>query len=201
MFQMHSNFKSMRTKDQGGKGLHCRDVVKIMGVLLILLASVQTRAQVGRDSLLKAVYLVKLCHFVEWPASAFSGSNAPLVISILGYDPFGASLDQSVQGESVDGHKLVVQRYQDASDVKPCQILFINEKESDHTDLLKSVSGHGTLTVSSDRNFIRQGGMIRFQIDNNRIKLEINADAARQENLLISSKLLRIASVSDPNNH
>jgi hypothetical protein len=191
----------MRRKDPGGTGLHFSDVLKITALLLVLLASVQTRAQVGRDSLLKAVYLVKLCHFVEWPASAFAGSSAPLVISILGYDPFGASLDQCVQGELVDGHKLVVQRYQDAADVKPCQILFINEKESDHTDLLRSMAGHGTLTVSSDRNFIRQGGMIRFQIDNNRIKLEINADAARQENILISSKLLRIASVSDPNNH
>lgn len=201
MVQMRSNLAVMHAKNSGVRELHLSNALKLVTLLFLMLGSLQTRAQVGRDSLLKAVYLVKLCHFVEWPATAFSASNAPLVISILGYDPFGASLDQSVQGESVDGHKLVVQRYQDASDVKPCQILFINEKESDHTDLLKSVSGHGTLTVSSDRNFIRQGGMIRFQIDNNRIKLEINADAARQENILISSKLLRIASVSDPNNH
>lgn len=201
MFQMRSNSKAVRSKEPCGQGLSRRNALKAITLFLLLLASMQTRAQVGRDSLLKAVYLVKLCHFVEWPASAFAGSNSPLVISILGYDPFGPSLDQSVQGEMVDGHKLVVQRYQDAADVKPCQILFINEKESDHSELLRSMAGHGTLTVSSDRNFIRQGGMIRFQIDNNRIKLEINADAARQENILISSKLLRIASVSDPNNH
>lgn len=199
MVQIRSTSKIVHSKCE--RGSRIRNVLKVTALLLLLLASMQTRAQVGRDSLLKAVYLVKLCHFVEWPPTAFSGSNAPLVISILGYDPFGASLDQCVQGETIDGRKIVVQRYQDAAEVKPSQILFINEKESDHTDLLKSVSGHGTLTVSSDRNFIRQGGMIRFQIDNNRIKLEINDEAARQENILISSKLLRIASVSDPNNH
>ncbi|MCW3088096.1 MAG: putative transrane protein, partial [Sediminibacterium sp.] len=61
--------------------------------------------------------------------------------------------------------------------------------------------GKNTLTVSDGRGFVREGGMIRFSTEDNRIRLEINPEAAKKEELLISSKLLRIAAIFDPSRH
>src|SRR5438552_4760843 len=57
---------------------------------------------------IKAAYLFNFAKFVEWPPRAFSSPNAPLVVGILGSDPFAGRLDRIVQGEVVHGHKLIV---------------------------------------------------------------------------------------------
>src|SRR5690242_10742668 len=50
---------------------------------------------------LKAVFLFNFAQFVEWPARAFAAPHAPLVIGVLGADPFGSYLDELVAGEKV----------------------------------------------------------------------------------------------------
>ncbi len=154
--------------------------------------------QVTREATIKAVFLFNFTQFVEWPAAAHGSASSPFVIGILGDDPFGAYLDETIAGEKVATHPLMVKRYREAKEVRGCHILFINAKLLEQKDLLSSLSGRSMLTVSDAKNFTRLGGMIRLATENNKIKLEINAAAARDEKLLISSKLLRIATIFDP---
>jgi hypothetical protein len=53
----------------------------------------------------------------------------------------------------------------------------------------------GVLTVGDAADFARIGGMIGFYVENNKIRLQINARTAKEANLSISSKLLRLAAV------
>jgi hypothetical protein len=164
--------------------------------------SLHAQVQPTRESTIKAVFLFNFSHFVEWPAHTFPGQAAPFVIGVLGEDPFGSYLDETVEGEKIDGHPLIVQRFRDAKDVKSCHILFISSKESErYKEILAELKGKNILTVSDNRAFTREGGIIRFSTEDNRIRLEINTDAAKKEELNISSKLLRIASIFDPNRH
>src|SRR2546430_1625474 len=57
---------------------------------------------------LKAVFLFNFAQFVEWPAQASTEPDAPLVIGVLGQNPFGSYLDELVRGEKVGPHPLVV---------------------------------------------------------------------------------------------
>ena len=171
-----------------------------MAVLLTACWLQASSQKATNEAAIKAVFLFNFSQFVEWPATAFSSPAAPMVIGILGDDPFGNYIDEVVQGEKFGTHPLIVQRYKDVHEIKTCHILFINTRDTDHKDLLQSLAGRSVLTVSDNRGFMRQGGMIRFSTDNNKLKLEINADAAKQENLTISSKLLRIATIYQPPN-
>lgn len=145
---------------------------------------------------LKAVFLFNFAQFVEWPPSTFPKSDAPLVICILGADPFGDYLDETVRGEIVSGRQLVVRRYQRADEASNCQILFISLDQAGHLpDVIESIKGRSVLTVSDVDHFAGRGGMIRFVTEHNRIRLRINLDAARSANLTISSKLLRPAQI------
>lgn len=142
---------------------------------------------------LKAVFLFNFAQFVEWPDSAFADPTAPLVIGVLGDDPFGAFLDETVRGETVNHHPLEVQRFRRVEDVGRCHILFVREPRLE--DVLGKLANRPILTVGDAENFARRGGMIRFVNDRNRIRLLINLEAAQAARLKLSSKLLRPAQI------
>lgn len=147
----------------------------------------------------KAVFLFNFAQFVDWPPAAFADSEAPFVICILGDDPFGDFLDQTVRGEQFHGRAFAVRRYKSADEIKTCQILFISEQGTEA--VLGRLKDRPVLTVSDDQGFAERGGMIRFITDRGRIKLEINPTAAEAANLTISSKLLRVAEIATPRGH
>jgi hypothetical protein len=139
----------------------------------------------------KAAFLLNFTKFIEWPVDAFANERSPIAVCILGDDPFGSSLDQIVEGESVNGHKLVVVRLQQAPAPKACQVLFIGRSEKD----IKILTGLGTgvLTVGEGVSFLRGGGMIAFFVENRRVRFDIHQTAVEAGRLKISSKLLTVA--------
>lgn len=144
----------------------------------------------------KAIFLFNFTQFVEWPKNSFADAEAPFVIGVLGHDPFGRALDEAVRGESVNGRPLVIQRYASRADLKPCQILFIDRSASGDLDkTLSELERAGTLTVSDFEGSSARDVVIRFLIENQKIRLRINLDSAHDAGLTISSKLLRPAQV------
>lgn len=145
---------------------------------------------------LKAVFLFNFAQFVEWPSKAFAGSGTPLVIGVLGEDPFGPYLDETVRGETAKDHPLVVRRFRRVEDITACHILFVSQSDEDHLKaVLDSLKGRSVLTVSDGDRFVSRGGIIGFVNEQRRIRLRINLAAARAADLTISSKLLRPAQI------
>ena len=148
---------------------------------------------------LKAVFLFNFAQFVEWPSQGEPDRKTPFVIGILGDDPFGSYLDDLVRNEKVGDRPLVVRRYQRPGDISSCQIVFICRSELRSLNaILADVKEHSVLTVSDLDGFTRQGGMVRFAMENGKIRLRINVEAAKAGNLKISSKILRPGTVVAP---
>ena len=147
----------------------------------------------------KAVFLFNFAQFVAWPPDAVPDSQAPLVIGILGDDPFGGLLDETVRGEHLGARPIVVRRYQRAEDIKRCDILFISQSENDRMEeILATLKNRPILTAGDGDGFANRGGMIHFFTSANHIRLRINLEAAQAANLTISSKLLRVAEIVTP---
>lgn len=145
---------------------------------------------------LKAVFLFNFAQFVQWPATAFDGPDSPLVIGILGADPFGGSLEEAVRGEQVQGRSIEIRRFARADEIATCHILFLGRTEGTGLEgILAQLKFRPILTVGEAEPFARTGGMIGFVTDRNRIKLRINRGAAEAANLLLSSRLLRPAEI------
>lgn len=143
----------------------------------------------------QAVFLFNFAQFVAWPPDAFATPQSPLVIGILGDDPFGAVLDDIVRGEAVTNRPLVVERYRRIDDIDACHILFVNVASKDeYEQLFASLQGRAILTVGDTDGFAAHG-MIRFLTEQNRIRLRVNVSTVQAAGLTISSNLLRAADV------
>lgn len=143
---------------------------------------------------LKSVFLYNFCHFIEWPQSAFTGPDDPLVIGVVGDDPFGGLLTEAIQGESYHSHPIKVEHYRSAKDIRRCHILFVPRSESGHLEqILAALNSNSVVTVGETDDFLARGGMIALPTDRNRIRLRMAPSTLRSANLTVSSKLLRVA--------
>ena len=170
----------------------------LVATMLALFATA-TQAQPTDEYQIKAVFVFNFAQFVEWPAHAFPDPKSPLVIGVLGRDPFGAHLDEVVAGETINQRPLVIQRYRRVDEIKTCHVLFISQSEDARLEqILAHLAGRSILTVGDGESFARRGGVIRFLMERNKIRFRINLTAAREMNLIISSKVLRSADVITP---
>jgi hypothetical protein len=163
----------------------------------IFLFSAQTPGT--REYQIKAIFLFNFTQFIEWPSSSFPTTQSPMVIGILGKDPFGNYLEEVLSNEKVNGHALVTHHYNTIDELESdCLILYINSETPKIETVITKLKGRNILTVSEAPNFIKQGGMIRFYTKENKIQLQVNPEAAKSANLTISSKLLRLAEIVIP---
>jgi hypothetical protein len=169
----------------------------IFGLWLMLFClglSVARSQSVSHEYPLKAVFLFNFAQFTDWPTNAFDKPDSPLVIGVLGDDPFGAVLDDAVRDEIVNGRKFVVERYRRVEDIKACHILFISQSETKRLDkIVAALKGKPVLTVSEIDGSAQRGVRVQFITENNKIRFKINTDSLAEAKLTMSSKLLRLA--------
>ena len=170
-------------------------VTLIALTFLLLAAPIRIQAQSDlTEYQVKSAYLFNFLKFVEFPNESFADPLAPLVIGVVGEDPFGSALSQVVIGKTVQGRDLVIHVYRADEDLRGAHILFINASERKRFPMiLSSLRGASVLTVSDAAGFLDAGGMIQFLNENQRVRFAINTDATARAHLKMSSKLLSLA--------
>lgn len=168
-----------------------------VSVFLLILAtgvfSRRTEAQESNEYQIKAAFLYNFAKFIDWPAEAFASGGAPLVIGVVGTDPFGSALDQAINGKNVAGRQLIVRRLKWGQNLRACHILFISSSERQHLpQIIQSLRGTSVLTVGDVGGFTQQGGIINFTLEASKVRFEINTRGADQAGLKVSSKLLQL---------
>ena len=145
----------------------------------------------------KAVCVLNAVRFVTWPAAALGSADSPLVVGILGDNPFGSTLEAVVKGETVQQRRIVVRRVslQEAGSV---HVLFISHSERDHLErILRTLGVSSVLTISEIDHFTQNGGMLGLDLVGGKIRFEVDADAADSAQLKISSQFLLLARKSE----
>lgn len=151
-----------------------------------------------REYQIKAAAIYNIIAFTEWPASSFSSPESPLVIGILGEGPIAALLNEFGANETWQGRKVVLRRLSTPAEAQACHVLFVARSETPRWRTLSSqLAGRPILTIADAEDFARQGGVVQFAVDRNKIRLIVNLGVARSVGLTISSKVLRLANVID----
>lgn len=145
---------------------------------------------------LKAAFLFNFAKFVEWPPQSFHAPDQPVMICVLGANPFGDALEQVIGGKLVNGRPFAVRPLRELTPDCGCHLLFVPASEGRRFfAALPAVRGAGILTVGEAEGFASEGGVINLKLESGRIRFEINLEAAARERLHISSKLLQLAQI------
>jgi len=142
----------------------------------------------------KAAFLFHFAQLVEWPADALGDDQNSLTLCTLGKDPFAGDLEIILQGKSVGSRAVRIRHVKQAQEVSGCNLLFVGGNERrELAPLLAALKSVPVLTVGESDDFAMQGGMIGFCTENNKLRFDINVDAAGRAKLKISSRLLLLA--------
>jgi hypothetical protein len=171
-----------------------RLVVALFAALGLARAPRASAAEPASEYEVKAAFLYNFARFVEWPAEALADATASMVLCIFGESSLGEPLESTVAGKHVKHHALVVRNVEDADQARQCHVLFLDPTDPVRLrGILGALEGAPVLTVGEGEAFAQRGGMIAFQMEGNKVRFAINADAAERSRLQISSQLLKLA--------
>ncbi len=142
----------------------------------------------------KVAFLLNFASLVKWPEESFNDSESPFVICHLGGSQTRALFDTTYAGRMVKRHPIEVRHPSRVGDVLGCHIIMITAERSEQAGgFITAAAGKSILTIGETEGFALSGGVIGFYNDGSKIRFEINLSAARNANLRISSRLLRLA--------
>ncbi len=177
---------------------HARGL-RLISALAVLLATVvagDSRADAPTVAQVKATFIVRFVQFVEWPATAFKSADDAIVIALLGEDPLATELEAAIATERVNGRAIVLRRVTSADEARRAHVALIGRSEATRVPaIVSALAGAAVLSVADVESFARQGGMIAFFVENDRIRFEINPKQAERVGLAINSRLLNLARI------
>jgi hypothetical protein len=172
-------------------------VLALCSVLLSSPARVETATvgvQVVPEYAVKAGYLLLFARYVQWPESAFASLDAPLVIAVLGQDPFGSVLDETLREQRIGTRSVrLIRVAQPTADMHAHLVYLAGMPARDELQWLNMLRAQPTLTVSESASAFDDGAIVRLVQDGSRIRFDVDWAAAMRANLKITSPMLKSA--------
>jgi hypothetical protein len=154
----------------------------------------EIREQESNEYRIKAGFLLNFVKYTTWPKEAFASESSDLVVAVVGKDPFGQDLDRTLAGKTIGKHAISVRRVQKAEDALSAHVLFVGGMEAgERSALLGRVAGRAILVVGEVPGLAVEGSIANFYLENNKVRFEINVEAAKRGKLELSSELLKLA--------
>lgn len=170
----------------------------VAGVLIALANSVvlprdaRTQPVAFTEYTLKAALFVNIAKYTDWPADAFSKPSDPIVIGVLGEDPFGEVLDQLVRGRFVNRRAITVRRASAISELKGAHLVFVSSAGS-HTAQDCAVLESSRVVTVGDTAETAPFTAFNFSIEGERIVFSVDLARTKRAGVNISSRLLQLA--------
>jgi uncharacterized protein DUF4154 len=167
--------------------------VAVMFCLCARAGTVQSPATPSQAEI-RAAFVFNFVKFTEWPMQAYTDAGSPLTTCFLGADDVRAAFRSISIGKALNGRFLEDRAVKSAADMRNCQVLYVDSPRSPVViDALKNARQHDALAVGSSEDFLACGGMLRLQIENNRMRFDVNVGAVGRTKIKLSSKLLALA--------
>ena len=175
--------------------ISARKIGSLCFVLLVLGVLQSVCAQSTADEYqVKAAFLFHFAQFLDWPADAPNAGSPTLSLCIFDDEPRRQELEGTVEGKAIGARTFHVRLINQTQDIQGCNILFLSRDETRRQSaILKSLRGMPVLTVGETPDFLSDGGMIRFHLDEGETRFDINLASAEYSHLQISSRLLLLA--------
>ncbi len=188
----------MRRDEQGAKRPSGGRKIRFAALLLWLCVPWWNLAAPAEPTVeanrVKAAYVLRIAHYVEWPGSSFPTATAPIRVAVVGGDSFADVLEKTVKGRKIGKRGFKIERVGTADQALDCQVVVLGDGADWQADsLIRATRNKPVLTVSQKPGFARAGGRLNFVIVDERMRFEINQGSAKEGGLKVSSQLLSVA--------
>jgi hypothetical protein len=168
-------------------------LITFLRALLFIFPCATIHAAPPNENELKAAFIHNIARFVEWPAAI--PVRGAMRLCILGQPPFTEAVSL-LHGKQVGDMVWEVRPVDSRTSLDECRVLFIAASESVNLRrVLEDIKGNATLTVGDSNGYAAQGVMVNFFPERNKVRFEINVEAAQRAGLKIGSQLLKLARI------
>jgi hypothetical protein len=151
-------------------------------------------ADVPKEYQIKAAFLYNFTKFVEWPAQHFTTDSHPIVIGVLGRNPFGEELEKIIKGRRGNGREIAIAFVETSADAVSADLVFVCVGEESRFEAMNAALCQAqVLTVGESPRFAQAGGIITFLREADKVRFAINLESAGRAGLKVSAQLLKLA--------
>ncbi len=190
------SFSPPPRKGEGEQARRCLWLVAVLLVAFLWPVSPLAAAEpvVAKEYQVKAAFLFNFTKFVEWPAEKFLAPDDPIVIGVLGRNPFGTALEETVKGKSVNGRALHIKVVRTVAEIKGVHVLFVAASEDHRMGEVGSALQAGrVLGVGESAAFLACGGVIRFVLEGAKLRFDIDMGSADLAQVTVRAQLQDLA--------
>lgn len=171
---------------------------KTLFLLLLFLSPQWAQAQ-NFEYHIKAALLEKIAKFTQWPPNKpMNAPKQPLIICVVGENPFGDLLDRLYSVKKIKDRNVKV-LYLDSHDpLVPCHMLYLSS-EAPHRfrEVIAYAEQNQILTFADNPGWGRKGICINFYVENETVQMEINEKSLKKNTIQINSLLLDYGTIID----
>jgi len=165
--------------------------------VLLSLITVGTSLQAQtREYLLKAGYVEKFTHFIEWP-EVYNSDDTLFRIGIMGDQNMESALKEIFSKVSIRNKRVVINRLSSLHETGKYQILVFSGAIRNFSEVIAKTSGNPVLTISEQSGYGKKGAIINLIVVDNFIRFEVNRKSLEKSGLKMSSLLLNTAIILD----
>jgi hypothetical protein len=140
----------------------------------------------------KAALLFNIAKYTDWPAKAFSQPRDPIIIGVLGDDPFGEVLDRLVKGRTVNGRSIVIRRANGIAPLEGSHVVFVSASQPEAPQDCAALERARILTVG-DTEFSAPYTAVSFEVNDGKVAFSVDLARTEPTGAVLSSKLLKLA--------
>lgn len=141
----------------------------------------------------KAAFIYHFMQLVDWRDENFDDSPT-IEVCTVGEDRFQGELENAMNGKTVHSRSINVRHLHREADLSGCEVVYLDGDDRKLArSAIEALKGRPVLTIGDGDTFLQDGGMIRFLMEDNKIRFEINLNASQKAQLKISSRLLLLA--------
>jgi hypothetical protein len=157
-------------------------------------ARAQNSVDLQREYNVKAVSLYAFGRYVTWPDAAFESDESPVVIGVVGGNPFGDALDRIAARKTLNGRPMSIKQLANPNEVAGMHIVFVTRSTSPEVEaeVLKRTAGKPVLVVGETPGFAERGGIVNFFLSGANVKFELNPERGAACQLHLDAKLLSL---------
>lgn len=160
-------------------------------------AVIATEAASRKEYQVRYAYLYSFALMTKWPDEAFLSTGDDFVIAVVGETPYRSDLNRVAETKKIRERSIRIVNVDATGAIPPCEVVYFPElvPAPQREALLRQLRGKPVLTVGEAAGFATNGGVIRFFLEEDNVRFELNPTAAAAQQLAVDPRMTKLAKV------